>query len=261
MNSTRQEAEQRNDLEGVPKIMNRTLSLISALGVGLAAVTGVAQTTDPAPAPAPATAATAPAAAPSAPPQAVPAKIAIISFEGAVFATNEGPRAMQDIQAKFKPKKDQIDAQAKEVDDLKKQLQSAPTTLSDADRAARMKSIDDKEKKLSRDADDAQNAYQAEMQEAYGKIAQKFSAVLKNFVQQNGFTLLLDVSNQQTNNVMWVNPQVNIDITEAVVKAYNTSSGVGAAAPSAPSATARPHTTTPSTTPRTTTPKPAAPKQ
>jgi Skp family chaperone for outer membrane proteins len=241
-------------------IMNRTLSLISALGVGLAAATGVAQTTQPQADPAPATAAPAATATPSAPPQAIPAKIAIISFEGAVFATNEGQRAMQDIQAKFKPKKDQIDAQAKEVDDLKKQLQSAPTTLTDADRAARMKSIDDKEKKLSRDADDAQNAYQAEMQEAYGKIAQKFSGVLKNFVQQNGFTLLLDVSNQQTNNVMWVNPQVNIDITEAVVKAYNASSGIGAA-PAAPSATARPRTTTPSTTPRTTTPKPTAPKQ
>jgi outer membrane protein len=238
--------------------MNRTLALISAFGVGLAAVTGVAQTTQPQADPAPAAAAA--PTAPSAPPQAVPAKIAIISFEGAVFATNEGQRAMQDIQAKFKPKKDQIDAQAKEVDDLKKQLQSAPTTLSDADRAARMKSIDDKEKKLSREADEAQNAYQAEMQEAYGKIAQKFSGVLKNFVQQNGFTLLLDVSNQQTNNVMWVSPQVNIDITEAVVKAYNTSSGVGAA-PAAPSATARPRTTTPSTTPKTTTPKPAAPKQ
>jgi len=255
MDDIHQEAEQRTNSKEYSKIMNRTLALISALGVGLAAVAGVAQTTQPQADPAPAAAAP---TAPSAPPQAVPAKIAIISFEGAVFATNEGQRAMQDIQTKYKPKKDQIDAEAKEVDDLKKQLQSAPTTLSDADRAARMKAIDDREKKLSRDADDAQNAYQAEMQEAYGKIAQKFSGVLKNFVSQNGFTLLLDVSNQQTNNVMWVNPQVNIDITEAVVKAYNASSGVGAPAPSA---TTRPHTTTPSATPRATTPKPAAPKQ
>jgi len=233
--------------------MNRTLVLISALGVGMTAATGVAQT-DPAPAPAPATPAAAPAAANAAPPQAIPAKIALISFEGAVFATNEGQHAVQDIQTKYKPKKDQIDALAQEVDTLKKQLQSAPATTSDADRAARLKTIDDKEKKLNRDAEDAQNAYQADMQEAYGKIAQKVSATLKNYVQQNGFTLLLDVSNQQTNNVMWVNPTANIDITQAVVTAYNASSGVAAPTPAAPSATTpaarpRPATTTPRPTP------------
>jgi len=238
--------------------MNRTLVLISALGVGLTAAIGVAQT-DPAPAAAaPAPTAAAPAAAPTAPPQAIPAKIALIAFEQAVFATNEGQRAVQDVQKKYEPKKNQIDSQAQEVDSLKKQLQSAPATLSDADRAAKLKAIDSKEKTLNREAEDAQNAYQADLQEAYGKVAQKVSATLKNYVQQNGYTLLLDVSNQQTNNVMWVNPTANIDITQAVVSAYNASSGVAAPAPAAPSAS------TPTARPRpaaTTTPKPATTKQ
>lgn len=214
--------------------MNRTLILISALSAGLTTA-AVAQT-----AAAPATAAPVPtaAAAPSAPPQAIPAKIALIAFEQAVFATNEGQRAVQDVQKKFEPKKSQIDAMAQEVDSLKKSLQSAPATLTDAERATRLKSIDAKEKALNRDAEDANNAYQADLQEAYGKVAQKVSVSLKNYVQQNGYTLLLDVSNQQTNNVMWVSPTANIDITQAVVAAYNASSGVAAPAPSAPSASA-----------------------
>src|SRR5438045_9309983 len=78
-------------------------------------------------------------------PQAIPAKIALIAFEQAVFATNEGQKAVQDIQTKYKPKKDQIDGLSHEVDSLKKQLQSAPATLSDADRAVKMKEIDAKE--------------------------------------------------------------------------------------------------------------------
>ncbi len=232
--------------------MNRTLVLVSALGAGLMTAAGMAQT--PA-APAPTTAAPQPAAevtpTPAAPPQAIPAKIALVAFEQAVFATNEGQRAIQDIQQKYKPKKDQIDALSNEVDTLKKQLQSAPATLTDAERANKLKEIDTKEKRLGHEADDAQTAYNADLQEAYGKLAPKVSVALKKYVSDNGFTILLDVSSQQS-NVMWIGP--NIDVTQAVVTAYNASSGVAPPVPTAPSApaAARPRPTT--------TPKPAAPK-
>jgi Skp family chaperone for outer membrane proteins len=229
--------------------MNRTLILVSALGAGLMTAAGMAQT--PA-APTPTTPAPQPAAeAAPAPPQAIPAKIALVAFEQAVLATNEGQRAIQDIQTKYKPKKDQIDTVSQEVESLKKQLQGAPATLTDAERATKLKTIDTKEKQLNHEAEDAQTAYNAELQEAYGKIAPKVSAALKKYVSDNGYTLLLDVSSQQS-NVMWIGP--NIDVTQAVVAAYNASSGVAAPTPSAPAAP-RPR---PSTS---TTPKPAAPKQ
>jgi len=229
--------------------MNRTLVLVSALSAGLMTTAGISQT-----AAAPAAAAPAPAAAPAAvEPQAIPAKIALVAFEQAVFATNEGQRAVQQIQDKYKPKKDQIDALSKEVDSLKTQLQSAPATLSDEERATRLRNIDTKEKELNRDAEDAQTAYNADLQEAYGKVAAKVSVTLKDYVSKNGYTLLLDVSGQQS-NVMWANQST--DVTQAIVTAYNASSGVAAPAPSGPSGptTARPR-------PTTTTPKPAAPKQ
>jgi Skp family chaperone for outer membrane proteins len=229
--------------------MNRTLVLVSALSAGLMTTAGISQT-----AAAPAAAASAPSAAPAAvEPQAIPAKIALVAFEQAVFATNEGQRAVQQIQDKYKPKKDQIDTLSKEVDSLKTQLQSAPATLSDEERATRLRNIDTKEKELNRNAEDAQTAYNADLQEAYGKVAAKVSVTLKDYVSKNGYTLLLDVSGQQS-NVMWANQST--DVTQAIVTAYNASSGVAAPAPSGPSSptTARPR-------PATTTPKPAAPKQ
>ncbi len=235
--------------------MKRTLVLIAALGAGLTTVSAMAQApaaqapATPAPAaPAPATPAPQPAAAAPAAPQAIPAKIALVAFEQAVFATNEGQKAVQDVQKKYEPKKAQIDTLNQEVESLKKQMQSAPATLSDAERASKLKTIDTKEKQLNRDAEDATNAYNADLQEAYGKVAQKVSVTLKNYVAQNGFTLLLDVSSQSS-NVMWAVPST--DVTQAVVAAYNTSSGVAAPAPAAPSAS-RPRPTT--------TPKPAPPK-
>lgn len=217
--------------------MNRTLVLVSAIGAGLSTAAAMAQ--------APAAAAPAASATTAAAPQPIPAKIALIAFEQAVFATNEGQRAIQDIQDKYKPKKAQIDTLAQEVDSLKKQLQSAPATLSDEERATRLKNIDTKEKQLNRDAEDAQTSYNADLQEAYGKVAAKVSVTLKDYVAKSGFTLLLDVSNQQS-NVMWAIPST--DVTQAVVTAYNTSSGVAAPVPSAPSTTVH-HPAASSTTP------------
>ena len=220
--------------------MNRTLPVATAIFAALTSSVVIAQAPTTAPATQPA--ATAAAAAP----QAVPAKVALIAFEQAVFATNEGQRAVQDVQKKYEPKKSQIDTLAAEVDSLKKQLQSAPATLSDDERATRTRNIDTKEKQLTRDAEDAQTAYNTDLQEAYGKVAQKVSGVTKSYVQQNGFTLLLDVSNQAS-NVMWA--LQSTDVTQAVVDAYNKSSGVAAPPPSAPSAS-RPTTSVPRTTPR-----------
>ena len=225
--------------------MNRNITFFSALG---AAVATAALATPIVLAQATAPAASAPAAA-AAPvtPQAIDAKIAIISFEQAVFATNEGQKAAQDVATKFQPQKTKIDAAATEVDSLKKQLQ-AGTTLSDEARASLIKSIDTKEKQANRDAEDANTAYQQELQESFGRVAQKFNPVVQAYVQQNGFTILLDVSNQQSSPVMWIDQRT--DITRAVIDIYNTKSGVAAPPPTAPSA-GRP------TAPRSTTPRPA----
>ena len=222
--------------------MNRTVIVSMALSAGLIAAPAFAQTTGAASAAAPAT-----TAAPAAP-QALPAKVALIAFEQAVFSTNEGQVAVQTVQKKYEPKKAQIESLSNEVDTLKKQAQSAPATSSDEERQARLRTIDTKEKQLNRDAEDSNNAFQADLQEAYGKVAQKFSVTMKNFCQQNGFTLLLDVSNQSS-NVMWA--LQSTDITQAAVDAYNKSSGVVAPPPSAPSASGPAGT-------RSTTPRPAS---
>jgi outer membrane protein len=187
-------------------------------------------------------------------PQAIPAKIALVAFEQAVFATNEGQKTVQEIQKKYEPQKTKIDALSNEVDGLRKQLSSLPATATAEDRTARQRTIDAKDKELQRQAEDAQTAYNADLQEAYSKVAQKVSITLKNYVAQNGFTLLLDVSNQQ-GAVLWA--LLSTDVTDAVVQAYNASSGVAAPPPAAPSAS-RP--TGGSAAPKPATPRPTAPK-
>lgn len=216
--------------------MNRTLTLVSALGAGLLTVAGMAQAPQPT---------TQPASAAAVAPQAIPAKIALIAYEQVAAATNEGQRAIQELQAKYAPKKAQIDSESSEVDSLKKQAQSAPANESDEARASRNRSIDTKEKQLQRDAEDASTAYNADIQDALGKVAQKLGPTVVKYVQENGYTLLLDISGQQGGvNVMWAAP--GTDISQAIITAYNTSSGVAAPVPSAPApARTRPATTHP----------------
>jgi outer membrane protein len=236
--------------------MNRTFAFVTALAAGMTSAAGVAQTAGT---PAPAAAPTAPStqAAPAAvAPHAVPAKIALIEYEQAAAATNEGQRALQDLQKKYDPKKNQLQALAAEVDSLKKQLQSAPATLTDQERAAKLRAIDVKEKQLQRDGEDAQNSYGADLQASVGAVAKKLGPIVIKYVQDNGYTMLIDNTGQQGGmSVIWTVP--GTDISQAVVDAYNASSGVAAPVPSAPSAATHPHA---STAPATA-PKAAAPKQ
>lgn len=221
--------------------------LASATGVGtlVLASNAVAQTPS---APAP----TAAAATPVVP---VDAKVAIIAFQQAVAATNEGQRNFAQLRTKYEPKQTQLKTQSDEIDSLKKQLSDAGTTLSETERDSRLRVIDEKTKSLQRSAEDAQNEAQGAMSEMYQQLAQKVYAVLDTYANQAKFTLVLDASNQQNSPVLWASPAT--DITKAVVDAYNTKSGV----PAQPAASTTPAAPRPSTTtPRTTAPRPSTTK-
>jgi outer membrane protein len=203
--------------------MKRSLALVFSLALGFA-LSASAQT---------------PAASAAAP--AGPAKIAVIAFQAAVGQTNEFQRNFADLQKKYEPKRTQIKTLSDEVDNLTKQLQAQGDKLSDVERASRAKTIDDKKKQLQRTGEDAQNDFQTEVQEMYNGVASKVYDVLSTYAQQQGFTLVLDVSQQQ-NPVLYANESTNI--TKPILDAYNVKSGVPA----------------PPTPPQQAAPAPAAPK-
>jgi outer membrane protein len=216
--------------------------LASAAGVGTIASTSRALAQAPsAPTPADSTAALA-----SAPVVPITAKVAIIAFQQAVAATNEGQRNFATLRVKFEPKQTQLKTQSDEIDSLKKQLQDAGTTLSETERESRLRVIDEKTKALQRSAEDAQNEAQGAMSDMYQQLAQKVYAVLDSYASQNKFTLVLDASNQQNSPVLWATPAT--DITKAVVDAYNTKSGVPVQPAAASAPAPRPSTTSPGRT-------------
>jgi len=216
--------------------MKRSLALATLLasGFALSAVQltpAVAQTK-----PATAAAPTAPAA------PAGPSKIAVIEFQAAVAQTNEGQRNFADLQKKYQPRENALKTRNDEIDGLTKQLQAQGATLSEAARATQARTIDEKKKKLDRDAEDLRTEGTQEIQQMYNTLASKVYDVLASYAEQQGYTLVLDAS-QQENPILFHMPST--DITKPVIDAYNVKSGVPAPPPQPASAPAA---------------KPAAPK-
>ena len=216
--------------------MKRSLALATLLASGFAL--SAAQLT-------PAIAQTKPAtaAAPTAPAApAGPSKIAVIEFQAAVAQTNEGQRNFADLQKKYQPRENALKTRNDEIDGLTKQLQAQGATLSEAARATQARTIDEKKKKLDRDAEDLRNEGTQEIQQMYNTLASKVYDVLASYAEQQGYTLVLDAS-QQENPILFHMPST--DITKPVIDAYNVKSGVPAPPPQPASAPAA---------------KPAAPK-
>jgi outer membrane protein len=212
--------------------MKRSLVLATLLASGFAL--GAAAQTLPAP------------AATAAP--AGPTKIAVIAFQVAVAKTNEGQRNFADLQKKFLPRENELKTRNDEIESLTKQLQAQGASLSEAARATQARTIDEKKKKLDRDAEDLRNEGGQEAQQMYNTLASKVYDVLSSYAQQQGYTLVLDFSQQQ-NPILFA--QQSTDITAPVVDAYNIKSGVpapppppaGSSAPSAPKPAAKPPVT------------------
>ena len=191
---------------------------------------------------------------PAATAPAGPTKIAVIQFEAVVGQTNEGQRAFAELNTKFQPKQQQIKSESDEVDTLKKELQTAGDKLSDTERQSRLRTVDEKEKTLQRNVEDARNDFSGEMNEKFSGIAQKVAQVMTQYAQQNGYTLVMDAgsSQQQQSPILWAAESTNI--SEAVLQAYNKQSGV----PPQPAAASAPRTGPTTTTrplPRTTAPR------
>ena len=187
---------------------------------------------------------------PAQPPPAaaeVPTKLGIINIELAIIGSNEGQREFSNLQKRFEPKQNELQALNKEVEDLKKQLSTQGDKLNEDARANLVKSIEQKQKNLQRSAEDAQNDFQSQQKDLANQIGRKLLQTLDKYAKSNGYAVILDVSNPQS-PVLWAGNSV--DLTKEIVDAYNMDSGVpppapapGAAKPAPGAATRRPATT------------------
>lgn len=191
---------------------------------------------------------------------APPVKVGIIHIQNAIIQTKDGQKAAGDIDAKFAPKRKEVDQKQSELQAMEVQYRNGVNTMSEEAKAKLSRDIDQRRKLLQRDMDDAQAELEQEQQRILQDLGQKMMAVIDKYASERGFALILDVSSPQTPVLYASN---SIDITRDIVELYDKNAGAPAGTASAvkPAATApasRPAATTPAPKPAT---PPAAKKQ
>ena len=181
-------------------------------------------------------------------------KVGVISVQGAIVGTKDGQKASQELDAKFAPKKKEFDTRQNELAQLQDQYNKGGNLMSEDKRNQLAREIDEKKKRLERDTQDAQEELQSEQQRLLQSLGQRMMAVIEKYAKDNGYSMILDVSNPNT-PVLYASS--GIDITQDIVSLYdkNTVNGGPATAPT--STTPSPTTTSPKT-PGSTTSKPPA---
>jgi len=189
--------------------MKRAISMLNSRKVWIVALglavgcTGLLRSQVPAPAP-------------------VTTGVVTVSFNAAVLQTAQ--RELAALQTKYAPRQAQLKALSDEIAELQKQLEATADKLSDAERASREQALNAKGKQFQRQSDDFKSDSQSDSQQVFQTVAQKVFAFLQTYAQQHGYSVVIERGSDAA-PVVWY-AAGNLDITEALVTAFNAQSGM-----------------------------------
>jgi outer membrane protein len=167
--------------------------------------------------------------------------VGIINLRGAIGNTAEGKQASLELQSQFAPRSTEIDNMTKQISDLQQKLQAGQGKLSQEEEARLTAEGQRLTQRLDRRRNDFQEDAGAAQQDVLERIGRKMVDVLGRYARENGFSIILDTSGQNS-PILYASNQ--IDVTQEIIKLYDQAYPVKAGS----------GTTTPATT------KPAAPK-
>jgi len=181
-------------------------------------------------------------AAPAAP---GPQKIAVIDMTSALVTTKDGQKAVADLQAKYRPKEQEVQKRGMELQARQEQYRKAANTLSDEAKANYERDIELMNRNLQRDTADAKQEMDEDQQKILQDLGPKIMQVVNKYAVDNQISIVFDVGGEP-NNIRFASSAV--DITRDIIALYDKAAPVTPTAPpSKPSTSAAPA------------PKPAAP--
>lgn len=170
-----------------------------------------------------------------------PTKVGVINIEAAIGGTKDGQKAVQELDAKRAPKTKELEKKQSDIRALQDSLNRGGNAMAEGAKNELMRNIDTKTKAFNRDLEDAQAEWEQDRQKVLQDLGQKMMAVIYKYSKDNGYTLVVDVSNPQT-PVLYFSDAV--DITKEIIDLYDKNAGtLPSAAPAKPAGappTARP---------------------
>jgi len=153
-------------------------------------------------------------------------KIGVVQVQSAIVGTKEGQKAAGELETKMGPKRKELEGKQAELRKLQESLQKGGSVMNEQARAQLAREIDTKNKDYQRSLEDAQAEFQAEQDRLLNDLGAKLMAVINKYAKDNGYSLVIDVSNPQT-PVMYASE--TIDITKEVIDLYDKNVPMGAA--------------------------------
>jgi outer membrane protein len=169
------------------------------------------------------------------PPSANSGTVAVINIQQAIATSAEGKQALDELQKKYQPRRQDLQQQQQSLSALQDQLQRGQTTLSDDEKFRLSREIQDKQRLFKRAQEDANSDFQTDSQEIIQRIGKKMVQVIKQYSQSHNLALVLDDSQLPLYYVA-----NGTDITAAIVKLYDQANPVAAATPPPAAAAAKP---------------------
>ena len=145
-------------------------------------------------------------------------KVGVINIQQALLSTKDGQAAAQQLQSKFDPKREEIAKKESELQQLQAQYQKTQAVASEDQRNKMARDIDQRQRALQRDKEDAQAEFELEKDKVLNEIGNRLMQVIDKYAKDNAYSLILDVSSQQTPVLYMAS---GLDITAEVVKLYD----------------------------------------
>ena len=149
-------------------------------------------------------------------------KIGVVNMQKAVFDTAEIKKADAEMQAKYKPKQDEITKLNAQIEDIAKQLQSGSGKLTPQAQADLQAQGTRLQRDLQYRQQDLQEQVNEDRQAILSASSQKMTDVIKKIAEEKGFDLVVD-----TQNTYYF--KAAMDITPEATAAYDKAHPVTAA--------------------------------
>jgi outer membrane protein len=149
-------------------------------------------------------------------------KVAVVNVQKAMIESDELKKVSAAVEAKYKPKQDELLKLQQDLQSIQTQLQSnklTPQAQADLQLQGQRKQRD-----AQRLSDDLQQEFDRDRQDILGKAAAKMTEVVKKLAEEKGYDVVIDVS-----QALYFKPA--LDVTADALAAYNKAYPVEAAAP------------------------------
>jgi outer membrane protein len=130
--------------------------------------------------------------------QGAPTKVGIINIQAAIIGTRDGQAAAKELEAKSAPKKKELEKLQTEIQGMREKLNRMGSVGSEDQKQALMRDIDTRTKSFNRQVEDAQAELDQEQGRVLNELGGKLLAVLDKYAKDNGYAVILDVSQQNT---------------------------------------------------------------